>query len=117
MTDDGLIDQVVRSIREHLPRGQATARLTALRLGMSYSTFRLELRRYDTSFRALLAKVREQAAVEYLRADSPSLPRVAFLLGFESVGGFRLWFGKQFGMGPTTWRSKQQSKTMPKKEQ
>jgi AraC-like DNA-binding protein len=90
-------ERVRERLLECLPSGQATADTVARRMGRSRRTLARQLAAEGTSFRALVATVRHELALHYLRRTDISYGEIAFLLGYDETSSFfrafRAWEG------------------------
>ncbi len=79
------------------------------RLAMSPRTLQRRLNARGSSFKNLLAEVRNNIAKQYLTNTSVPLTRIAVLLGYSELAAFSRSFRREFGLSPTDWREKQQN--------
>jgi AraC-like DNA-binding protein len=87
-------------LRGGLPRMDEIAR----RLHMSERTLQRRLRQAGTSFQEVLAEVRREISVRYLRETEMSLAEVAFIVGFSEVSTFHRAFKQWTGATPASCR-------------
>lgn len=88
-TAASLGDRVSELITNGLSAGAADARSIAKRLDMSERTLHRRLATEGTSYRALIAQVRERLARQYERSGTLSSSETAVLLGYSSASAFR----------------------------
>ena len=81
-----------------LPHGKASASEIARRLGIGQRTFARRLSTEGLTFSGLLERLRFDLANRYLQDRSLSISEIAWLLGYQEVGGFshafKRWSGK-----------------------
>ncbi len=89
-------DRVRAALIESLSSGPPTAARLAEDLAMSERSLRRALADEGTTYRAVLAELRRDAAIDLLRSDT-SVTEAAFLLGFSETSAlsraFRRWTG------------------------
>jgi AraC-like DNA-binding protein len=91
-----------------LHEGNCSVQDTGRRLGLSPRTLQRRLNAQGSSFKKLLAEVRNNIAQQYLRNTTVPLTRIAVLLGYSELAAFSRSFRREFGLSPTDWREKQQ---------
>lgn len=100
----GLLDLVRAYLQaaplEHLPD---LPRLATL-LGLSERTLKRRLHEEGTSFRALIAEIRQQRSMALLADPSLSLSDIAERLGFSDLSSFSQAFKRWFGVSPSQRR-------------
>jgi len=87
-----------------LPSGNANAIRIAKKLEMSRRTLNRRLEQEQTSFRALLDKVRKQLALRYLSTRDLSIPDIALLTGFSEAAAFHRAFKRWTDQTPSEFR-------------
>lgn len=96
MAQSSTSDRVRAALLERLSSGSPTAARLAEDLGMSERSLRRALADEGTSYRALLAELRRDAAMELFQSNT-SVTEAAFLLGFSETSAlsraFRRWTG------------------------
>jgi AraC-like DNA-binding protein len=97
-------NQVERWIIELLPKGEATAKIIAMELGMSERTFTRRLSDLGLTFKEILAEVRRDMALKYLANMDISLKQIAFLLGYSDASAFTHAFKRWTGETPADVR-------------
>ncbi len=100
----GVLDRLRMAIVEALPSGRVTEEQLARSLDMNRRTLHRRLREHGTTFRGLLAEVRQELAKRYLRDQSYSVTDVAFSLGYADASAFSRAFRSWFGVSPTEAR-------------
>ena len=105
LADEPLLDHIQFLIRYLLPTGQCDLGLVAKSLSCDKRTLQRRLRKEaDTSFQALLDKVRFETATYYLLESTRSITEVAELAGFNEATNFTRAFNRRFGATPSAWR-------------
>lgn len=101
--------QEVRKAAYHLlPHGRASIAQIARSMGLNVRTLQRRLAAEDAEFSELLNAVRRELALRHLENPALALTHVAGLLGYRQLSSFTRWFGAEFGMNPTRWRSRPQ---------
>lgn len=77
----------------------------AAQLHMTSRTLRRKLQAQDTSYQSILAEVRKQLAIDYLRKTRMSTEDIAVSLGFSDAANFRNAFKRWTGRTPGEFRS------------
>ncbi|GAB3093336.1 AraC family transcriptional regulator [Aestuariicella hydrocarbonica] len=93
-----------RAIRTLLPTGDCSLEAAALSLNLHPKKLQRELRRADTSYRALLESVRKQEATKELQRGDMSISHLALHLGYAEFSVFSRQFKQWYGVAPTRWR-------------
>lgn len=96
--------QVEHWIIELLPKGEATAKIVAMELGVSERTFTRRLSALGLTFKELLADCRKDMALKYLANQDISLKQTAFLLGYSDASAFNHAFKRWTGETPADAR-------------
>lgn len=87
----------------------STAPKVADRLGMSERTLRRKLQENNTTYSAILERVRRQKVIHYLEQPHLSLTEIAYLVGFTDVTSFSKAFQRWFGTSARQFRANQLS--------
>ena len=91
-------ERVRAALAELLPTGDADVAAVSRALGMSRRTLQRQLQVESTSFRAVLADLRQQLATHYLDQGDRSVTEIARLLGYHEPTSFqrafRAWTGR-----------------------
>jgi AraC-like DNA-binding protein len=101
-----VLERVRMAIVEELPSGRVTEEQVAQALHMSRRTLHRRLREHSTTFRGLLAEVRQELARRYIRDAHYSVTEVAFSLGYADTSAFSRAFRGWFGLSPTEARQR-----------
>ena len=96
--------EVEQSILLLLPSGRVTISTIANALGMNLRTLQRQLDAEETSFSALLTKVRRQQLARHFANSRLRLTDIAELLGYSSLGAFTRWHSQEFGCSPRAAR-------------
>ena len=99
-----IVNRVRASILEGIAEGNATATEAAADLHMTTRNLSRRLREHETSFKQLLAEVRQELAEKYLRDHTVNLTEIAFLLGFAEVSAFSRAYKRWTGNTPSRAR-------------
>lgn len=91
-------------IVELLPKGEATAKLVAMELGMSERTLSRRLAEIGLTFKTLLAEIRHDLSLKYVAEPGITLKQTAFLLGYSEVSAFSHAFKRWTGHTPARMR-------------
>jgi AraC-like DNA-binding protein len=89
-----------------LPHGKASASEIARRLGIGQRTFARRLSTEGLTFSGLLERLRFDLANRYLQDRNLSISEIAWLLGYQEVGGFSHAFKRWTGKTPRERRTK-----------
>jgi AraC-like DNA-binding protein len=89
-----------------LPHGKASATEIARRLGVGQRTFARRLSTEGLTFSGLLERLRFDLANRYLADRNLSISEIAWLLGYQEVGGFSHAFKRWTGKTPRERRTK-----------
>ena len=87
-----------------LPSGRGTLDVVAAELGLSTRTLQRQLRREDTSFKAILRATRESLARHYLGNTDITASEIGFLLGFDDTSSFFRAYSTWTGTTPESTR-------------
>jgi AraC-like DNA-binding protein len=87
-----------------LPHGKARATEIARRLGVGQRTLARRLSVEGLTFTDLLARLRFDLANRYLADRNLSISEIAWLLGYQEVGGFSHAFKRWCGKTPRETR-------------
>ena len=104
---------VRRTLRVLLVTGVCTADNTAALLAMHRRTLGRRLEEQGTSFAALLAEVRYEAALQLLDNTEMSLSDIALALGYSDVTAFNRAFRRWSGTTPARLRAQGEPPTAP----
>ncbi|WP_372596950.1 AraC family transcriptional regulator ligand-binding domain-containing protein [Amphritea sp.] len=105
--DDDIATEVRYHIRCRL--GTRTCNLDSISqlLALSPRSLKRKLAKHHYTFTSILASVRQEVAVEYLRDSQISLIDLADMLGYQNASAFSRAFKNSFGMAPDHWRKTQ----------
>lgn len=96
--------RVENAVAPLLPHGKARADEIARQLGVGQRTFARRLSLEGLTFSDLLAKLRFDLANRYLADRNLSISEIAWLLGYQEVGGFSHAFKRWCGKTPRETR-------------
>lgn len=102
---------VRETILSALHEGGCSVEDIGQRLAMSPRTLQRRLHARGSSFKKLLAEVRNNIAQQYLTNTSMPLTRIAVLLGYSELAAFSRSFRREFGLSPRDWREQHQNGT------
>lgn len=88
-----------------LPHGKASAAEIARRLGVGQRTFARRLSSEGLTFSAVLEFLRFDLANRYLADKNLSISQIAWMLGYQEVGGFSHAFKRWTGKSPREARA------------
>ena len=103
--EEGMAERVRSALLEMLPSGQTSVDDLASRLLVSRRTLQRRLGEEGTSFKAVLASVREELARHYITKSELPYNQISFLLGYEDPNSFFRAFHEWTGATPETVRS------------
>jgi AraC-like DNA-binding protein len=95
-----------RALRHRVIGGNCSAGDVALVLSMHRRTLNRCLRREGTTFRAVLDRVRFEAARDLLRDRRRDIEDVARALGYAEPSAFTRAFRRWAGVPPSRWRDR-----------
>lgn len=95
---------VTRLIHTLLPMGRASIANVARAMGRNVRTLQRELAAEGAEFSVLVADIRADLAVTYLRDAVVPVEAIAERLGYSSSTAFIRFFRCRFGSPPGTWR-------------
>ncbi|WP_322027881.1 AraC family transcriptional regulator ligand-binding domain-containing protein [Burkholderia sp. BCC1977] len=104
--DAGIAERVRAALLELIPGGVGTVDDVARTLAISPRTLQRRLGGEGTSFKAILAEVRERLARHYLDHSDLPYSQIAFLLGYQDPNSFFRAFSDWTGMTPDAARSR-----------
>lgn len=105
--DDHMIDIINRAriMMKEEQTGNLSPEIIAARLGVGYSLFRREFKRYSgISPGQYQQQLKLARAKELLSSSNLSIAEIAFELNFECVGQFSTFFRKKEGVTPSEFR-------------
>ena len=102
--DPAVASRVRRVLIEQAGRSEPSAQAVARELGMSPRTLTRRLAAEGASFREVLDKLRQEAAVALLREGRMGIGEIAFLLGYSEPAAFHRSFKRWTGKTPLAWR-------------
>jgi AraC-like DNA-binding protein len=105
--------KVRRLLRAGLIVGQCSAERTAALFAMQRRTLTRRLRAEGTTFEALLAEIRYEAARQLLTDTAMPMRRIAEALGYADLSVLTRAFKRWSGATPTEWRSALGAKALP----
>jgi len=107
-SDGGVIDDMVRYIREHSrnPELSRAAVARAHRRSDSWVAHRFK-DAVGVSFAAFLSDLRLTDGADLLHSTTAPVKEIALTVGFKDVGTFPRLFKRRFHMSPTQWRRAQ----------
>ncbi len=100
----GLSERVRAALLDMIPSGLSSADDVASKLAVSRRTLQRRLEQEGTSFKMLLAGVREQLARHYISHSDLPYNQIAFLLGYQDPNSFFRAFHAWTGMTPDAAR-------------
>jgi len=98
---------VENAIAPLLPHGKAGIGEIAPQLGMSPRTLERRLRSEGLTFGGILSELRCDLAKRYLREEDLPISKIAWLLGYQDVGGFTHAFKRWTGKTPREARAQE----------
>jgi AraC-like DNA-binding protein len=101
---DDLVARIARRVEVRLGSGTASARRVAADLGMSPRTLQRRLDDHGLTWRALLDRVRVEAARVYLAESPLEVGEIALRLGFAETRAFSRAFRRWTGRSPGEYR-------------
>jgi AraC-like DNA-binding protein len=104
--DAGIVERVRAALLELIPGGVGTVDDVARTLAISTRTLQRRLGDEGTSFKAILAEVRERLARHYLDHSDLPYSQIAFLLGYQDPNSFFRAFSDWTGMTPDAARAR-----------
>jgi AraC-like DNA-binding protein len=90
-----------------LPHGTVRADEIARQLGMSLRTLERRLGSEGLTFTGVLSELRVDLAKRYLREEDLTISKIAWLLGYQDVGGFTHAFKRWTGKSPREARAQE----------
>jgi AraC-like DNA-binding protein len=99
------IDRVRAALRWALGKGNPELMPVSRSMGIGVRTLQRELKACGTSFRGLLAEVRQELAQQHLRDPEMSIAEIAYRLGYTQPSEFHRAFRSATGMTPKKYRS------------
>ncbi|MBU2511153.1 AraC family transcriptional regulator [bacterium] len=97
-------EQVRAVILKHLHQGKIDIEMVSDRFRMSRWTLNRKLSAEGTSFQDILADIRKNLAVDYLKNSGFSILQIANLLGFTNQSCFPKAFKRWYGLTPLEYR-------------
>ena len=101
-----IITRVRSIITEKLSSGCFGEKCIADEIQLTVRSMHRKLTQRGTNFSTLLAEVRQETAIRYLRDSSLSLTEIAFLLGFSQASSFSRAYRNWTGESPSKARRK-----------
>lgn len=108
-----LRDQVSNLMARLMITGECSIDQIAAALGLHTRTLQHRLKQENSSYQALLRKVRQNIAEERLQSSQSSITDIALQLGYADVAIFSRHFKKWSGMAPSQWRRKRKLSESP----
>ena len=99
-----LLARTRQTIVDLLPAGRAKAKIVASELGMNEPTMHRRLTDEGSNFTAVHDRLRRDLAEKYLRYETLSLQKIAFLLGYADQSAFSVAFRRWTGRSPKEFR-------------
>lgn len=106
--DASLTEQVTRLLWAYTPPPNREA--VAAMLAMSARSLARKLEYEGTSFNALLRKVQQERACNFLRHTKLPVTVIAERMGYSEAAAFTRAFASWMGMTPSRWRASERSK-------
>lgn len=103
--EEGMKVRVRNALLDMLPSGQTSADDLARRLFVSRRTLQRRLGEEGTSFKEILANVREELARHYISSSDLPYGQISFLLGYEDPNSFFRAFQSWTGVTPNSLRN------------
>lgn len=103
-THDDVVDQVHRAVAVSLARAVPDIDAVAAQLATTPRTLQCRLASRDTSFQAIVERVRQEFAERYLLDPTVNLQEVGFLVGFSDPSNFHRAFRRWTGQTPGEYR-------------
>ena len=101
----GIVRELRRALRNRVIGGRCSADDLAESLSIHRRTLNRCLQREGTTFRAVLDRVRFEAARDLLRDERCDIEEVARALGYAEPSAFTRAFRRWAGVPPSRWRS------------
>jgi AraC-like DNA-binding protein len=102
---DNITRQVQRLVVSLLGTGACSIDVVAQHLGVDRRTVHRRLAQGGETFSNIVAGVRRELAIAFLKDPNRNLAEVSSLLGFSSLSGFSRWHRQQFGKTPSAQRT------------
>ena len=102
--DPAVASRVREVLFQEAGRSEPSSSAVARELGMSPRTLARRLAAEGTSFREVLDRLRQEAAVALLREGRMGIGEIAFLLGYSEPAAFHRSFKRWTGKTPLSWR-------------
>jgi AraC-like DNA-binding protein len=102
----GLVRELQRALRSRVIGGSCSANDVAEVLSIHRRTLNRCLQREGTTFRAVLDRVRFDAARDLLRDERRDIEDVARALGYAESSAFTRAFRRWAGVPPSRWRAR-----------
>lgn len=97
--------EIERRLVPILHTGDLTADVVAVQMGFSRQTLFRKLKAEGTSFEGILADLRRDMAIQYLRGAKTSVNEIAYLVGFSDPSAFSRAFKRWTGQSPKAYRT------------
>lgn len=105
-TGDNIAAQLKGMLADLMASGEANADAACRALKLSRRTLQRRLKAEKTCFQRVLAEVRADLAIRYLRDTRLKSLEVAMLLGYSNISSFTTAFKSWHQMPPTAYRQK-----------
>ena len=102
--EGGLLSERIRELQIRRMGQFLSQAEVARRLNLSVSTLHRKLADEGHSYKALLAEIKKDAALEHLRNGAMTIDQIAHLLGFSDASNFRRAFIAWTGVTPSQFR-------------
>ncbi|MGH9869690.1 MAG: AraC family transcriptional regulator [Candidatus Polarisedimenticolia bacterium] len=99
-----LSDRIMRALWSALPDGVPSLEETATSIGMSARSLQRRLRQEDTSYAAIVDKLRRDMAASLLRDRDLAVYEVGYLLGYSDAASFHRAFRRWNDRSPLEFR-------------
>ncbi|KQZ61020.1 hypothetical protein ASD67_17215 [Sphingopyxis sp. Root1497] len=113
MTGSTISERVMAVLKRTMASGRPDIAFVARALGTSERSLQRTLTAEATTFRALLAKAREELSLQLLADPAISVEEVTLMLGFQDATSFYRAFREWQDMSPGEWRALRYEEARP----
>lgn len=112
-TGSTVSERVMAVLKRTLASGRPDIGFVARALGTSERSLQRTLTADGTTFRALVAKAREEMSLQLLSDPAISVEEVTLMLGFQDATSFYRAFREWQDMSPGEWRAMREQQALP----
>ncbi len=98
------VSKVQHLIRSLLCSGYCCEKHIASILQITPRTLQRQLKKQDTTFKTILAKIRLELAKQYLTQSHISLTEISQALGYSELSAFTRFFKREIGLSPSAYQ-------------